>query len=313
MSSAPRLLIADHRGEGLADLFQALDRRGFQPVLARQARDTVREMQRVRPDLIVIDPLVAGGRAELEEIRRLAIGGPPIPVLVVADPADPRPAARALEILAPAPRDLVHRSAPAEEYTLRIEALLALAHHARETEELRHRALHDDRTDLLRPHAFEQRLTEHFSAAQRHRFEMALVVIDLDDFGFVNKRFDHTIGDLLIAKVGEVIRLTLRTEDVAGRVGGDEFAALLPYTGRVDAAHVVRRLRDAIAKLSGTIATEAGAVEISASLGFETFDGTDVDTVENLRLHAEIALREAKRAGGHRAVYYRSLGAHGGS
>lgn len=311
MSSAPRLLIADHRGEGLAEILGAVDRHGFRCVVARQARDTLREIRGARPDLIVIDPLIAGGRAELDEIRRSTLGPPPTPVLLVADPLDPRTAARALELLAPAPRDLVHRSAPIEEYALRIEALLARAQHARETEELRHRALHDDRTDLLRPQAFEQRLTEHFSAAQRHRFEMALVVIDLDDFGFVNKRFDHTIGDLLIAKVGEVIRLTLRTEDVAGRLGGDEFAALLPYTGRVDAAHVVRRLRDAIAKLTGTITTDVGAVEISASLGFETFDGTDVDTVQNLRLHAELALREAKRAGGHRAVYYRSLGPRG--
>jgi diguanylate cyclase (GGDEF)-like protein len=306
MSSAPRLLIADHRGEGLAEILDGMDRRGFSSIVARQARDTVREIRRSLPELIVIDPLIAGGRAELEEIRRLSGGSSPI--LLVADPLDPRAAARALEIASPAPRDLVYRSAPVEEYVLRIETLLARAQHARETEELRHRALHDDRTDLLRPQAFEQRLAEHFSAAQRHRFEMALIVIDLDDFGFVNKRFDHTIGDLLIAKVGEVIRMTLRTEDVAGRVGGDEFAALLPYTGRVDAAHVVRRLRDAIANLSGTIKTEAGAVEISASLGFETFDGTDVDTVENLRLHAEFALREGKRAGGHRAVYYRSLG-----
>jgi hypothetical protein len=45
-------------------------------------------------------------------------------------------------------------------------------------------------------------------------------------------------------------------------------------------------------------------------LGFETFDGTDLDSVETLRLHAEIALREAKRGGGRRAVYYRSLPSH---
>lgn len=307
MSSAQNLLICDHRGEGLIEALQPLGQRGFRLIVSRQVRDTARELGTRRPDAIVIDPLVPGGRAELDEIRRLGSKSEPIPVLLVAEPFDPRPAARALEFLFPVPCDLVYRGAPLEEFSLRIEGLLARAHHARETEELRHRALHDDRTDLLRPHAFQQRLTEHFSAAQRHHFEVALVLVDLDDFGIVNKLFDHTVGDLLIARVGEAIRQTLRTEDVAGRIGGDEFAALLPYTGRVDAAHVVRRLRDAIASLSGTISSPAGAVNISASLGFETFDGTDVDTVESLRRHAELALREAKRSGGNRAVYYRSL------
>jgi diguanylate cyclase (GGDEF)-like protein len=307
MNSAPILLLCDHRGEGLIEALEPLAKRGFHLVFSRQVRDTAREMRRARPNLIVIDPLVPGGRAELDQLHDAATAEASLPVLLVADPLDPLPAARALERLHSIACDLVYRSAPLEEFILRIESLLGRAHHVRETEELRHRALHDDRTDLLRPQAFQQRLHEHFSAAQRHRFDVALVLIDLDDFGVINKRFDHTVGDLLIARVGEVIRQTLRTEDVAGRIGGDEFAALLPYTGRVDAAHVVRRLRDAIAALSGTLGTREGTVEISASLGFETFDGSDLDTLETLRSHAEIALREAKRSGGHRAVYYRSV------
>jgi diguanylate cyclase (GGDEF)-like protein len=306
--SFPRcVLICDHRGEGLREALAALDQHGYRVVVTAQLRDTHRELARTHPALVVIDPLAAGGRAELDEIRRASEGDASTPVLVVADPLDARSAARALEHLKPAPCDLVYRSAPIEEFVARIEALLGRAEHARETEDLRHRALHDDRTDLLRPAAFQQRLSEHFSAAQRHRFELALVLIDLDEFGLVNKRFDHTVGDLVIANVGEVIRRTLRAEDVAGRIGGDEFAALLPYTGRIDAAHVVRRLRDAIGALSGSISGPAGSFDVGASLGFETFDGSDLDTVETLRLHAEIALREAKRGGGHRAVYYRSL------
>jgi diguanylate cyclase (GGDEF)-like protein len=300
-------LVCDHRGEGLRDRLSELDRHGFRVLVSAQVRDTRRELERAKPDVVVIDPLSAGGRTELEDIRRADEGRAPTPVLVVADPLDPRSAALSLEHLEPGPCDLVYRGAPIEEFVARIEALLGRADHARETEDLRHRALHDDRTDLLRPAAFQQRLAEHFSAAQRHRFELALVLVDLDEFGLVNKRFDHTVGDLVIANVGEVIRRTLRAEDVAGRIGGDEFAALLPYTGRIDAAHVVRRLRDAIGALSGSISGPGGTFDVGASLGFETFDGTDLDSVETLRLHAEIALREAKRGGGHRAVYYRSL------
>ena len=178
-------------------------------------------------------------------------------------------------------------------------------------DELRHRALFDDRTDLLRPRAFQQRLSEHFSAAERHRFDLALALVDLDDFGRVNKAYDHTVGDLVISRVGGAIRSALRAEDVAGRLGGDEFALVLPYTGRIDAARVVRRLLEDIRGLSGRIPAAPPGVRITASVGFETFDGSDLSSLEQLRAHTEAALREAKRLGGDRAVFYRSLSARG--
>ena len=77
------------------------------------------------------------------------------------------------------------------------------------------------------------------------------MLIDLDRFGEVNKRFDHTVGDELIARSGSVIRMILRTEDVGARLGGDEFAIVLPYTERVDAARVVTRLAARLRALSG--------------------------------------------------------------
>ena len=113
-----------------------------------------------------------------------------------------------------------------EEVLMRLQRLEREALHMAEVRDLRHRAWHDDRTDLLRGRAFEARLGEHFSAAQRHSFDLGLVLIDLDGFGAINKEYDHTVGDILIEQVGEVIRRTLRAEDVAGRLGGDEFASV---------------------------------------------------------------------------------------
>jgi diguanylate cyclase (GGDEF)-like protein len=190
---------------------------------------------------------------------------------------------------------------------LRIERLLALAGAQVEIADLRHRALHDDRTDLLRPAAFEQRLLEHFSASERHHLSMALVLIDLDAFGRVNKDYDHTVGDRVIECVGVAIRSALRAEDVAGRLGGDEFAAILPYTGRIEAAHAVRRLRDEIRARGGRAEGLPPGHGVCASLGFETFDGSDLTSCAELRTHAEAALREAKLRGGDRGVYFRAL------
>jgi diguanylate cyclase (GGDEF)-like protein len=110
----------------------------------------------------------------------------------------------------------------------------------------------------------------------------------------------------VISQVGGSIRAALRTEDVAGRLGGDEFAVVLPYTRTNDAAHVVQRLLDAIRGLSGPMPGARGTIDVSASIGFETFDGTDLDSSDTLRVHAEEALRLAKQGGGNRGVYFRA-------
>ncbi len=309
MSSPLAILVCDHRGEGLARRLESLANSGFAVETSEEVRRTRDRLAEARPAAVVLDPLVEGGRAEIEDIERLAGGEAPIPLLLVVDPADSAAALRVARSIDKTriSLDLIHRGASAEEFRLRIDRLCEHARHAGEVRDLRHRALHDDRTDLLRPNAFEQRLAEQFSASERHGIDLALVLIDLDDFGRVNKLFDHTKGDLVIAKVGEAIRAALRTEDVAGRIGGDEFAVMLPYTGGIEAAYVVNRLRDAIHALSASLIGPGAALSISASLGFETFAGGDIDSAATLRRHAEVALREAKRQGGNRGVYYRSL------
>jgi len=308
MTETPLILISDHRGDGLAEVAERLNAAGFRTAVTQHLRATCEHIAAAQPALVLIDPLVEGGARELEHLDRRRSVSPPFPVLVIVDGDSPQSALSASRALQRGVWDLIHRDAPAEELALRIERLFEQAHFLDELAEMRHRALHDDRTDLLRPSAFQTRLEEHFSAAERHGFGLALCIIDLDDFGSINKSFDHTVGDRVITRVGEAIRRNLRAEDVAGRLGGDEFAVLLPYTGRIEAAHVVRRLRDEIHGLSGPFpdAPEV-AVRVSASLGFETFDGRDVGSVGELRAHAEVALREAKVSGGNRGVYYRAL------
>lgn len=308
MSSPPLILVCDHRGEGLSECLAQLADAGFRLEFSADVHSSREQFARAHPALLVLDPLAEGGAAEVEELERIAgVEGAP-PLLLVTDPRDPSAALRTARGSKSPVVDLVHRGSTLGEYRLRLERLWSLAERQGEMRDLRHRALHDDRTDLLRPKAFQQRLGEHFSAAERHHFDLALVLIDLDDFGRVNKLFDHTVGDLVIVRVGEAIRRALRTEDVAGRIGGDEFAVMLPYTGGVEAAHVVKRLRDEIHRLSGRATANGAQLAISASLGFETFDGKDVESVEALRAHAELALREAKRTGGNRGVYFRSIG-----
>ena len=304
MTTPPRILICDHRGEGLAEALRPLASVGLRLETTTSPAQTRSHLRETRPELIVIDPLARGGSSELDALRPHR----PPPVLVVADPGDPLPAVLAARSLGEGPWDVVYRGAPLEEFLMRIERLRRQAASLVELDEMRFQAVHDDRTRLLRPIPFGQRLREHFSAAGRHRFDLALALLDLDEFGMVNKDFDHVVGDEVIERVGGVVRENLRAEDVGARIGGDEFAVILPYTGRVDAARVVQRLRAEVRALSGPIGDSKAQVHISASIGFETFDGSDLDAVETLRRHAEQALRRAKELGGDRALYFRALG-----
>jgi diguanylate cyclase (GGDEF)-like protein len=310
MDSPPVLLVSDHRGHGWSASLAALAERGFRLEESASLLQSLRALATRRPALLLFDPLNPGGRIEYEALDEARRGEPALPVLVVADADDPVALRRADECLQGGAWDWIWRDAGTEELRLRLGRLLQVRRSHEELADLRHRAAHDDRTDLLRPQAFQARMAEHFSAAQRHGLELAFVLLDLDRFGQINKRHDHTVGDALIARVGEAIKKTIRTEDVAGRLGGDEFAVLLPYTGKLDAAQVVKRLRDAIHRLSGTLTAGASAqavqIEVSASIGFETFDGRDLKSMDELRAHAESALRSAKQRGGDQAVYFRA-------
>lgn len=303
MAATPTVLLCDHRGSGLARRLAGLERGGWRVEATDSVRRSLERLAGPPPDALVLDPLIEGGAVEVEALDRA--GGGQIPLLLLADPAR---VAEALAVLARSPErvaDLAHRDADAVEVGARLDRLAGACASRRELAELRHRALYDDRTELLRPEAFQRRLVEHWSAAERHGHELALVIADLDRFGQFNKTYDHTVGDRVLVRVSEAIRSALRTEDVAGRLGGDEFGCVLPYTKKVDAARVVHRLRERIRAVSGKI---GGAdLVISASLGFETFDGRDIESVDVLRSHAESALREAKRRGGDRALYYRLL------
>ncbi|MEM9383344.1 MAG: GGDEF domain-containing protein [Planctomycetota bacterium] len=311
-----RLLLADLRSDDLHDVFRPLEALGVEILVTHTPQATREALEAHAFDILVLDPRTPDGvEAGLRAIDRGREGGHATPILLVADPLDPIPAVIAGRSLREGPWDLVHRDAPHEEILLRAERLVDQSRTLDDLERARYQASHDERTGLLRAGPFDERLREHFSAAQRHRIAIALVLVDLDDFGAVNKRFDHTVGDELIARAGSVIRMSLRAEDVGARIGGDEFALVLPYTQRVDAARVVSRLAGRFRALSGPPPRGAGvhrngdaSIRVSASLGFETFDGTDIESVDELRQRAERALQGAKERGGDQGVYYRNLG-----
>lgn len=314
MESRPLILVCDHRDGTLArklgDEARAAAAQGpgaaATPVriaIAGSLRESLDLLARERPEVLVLDPLAPGGLAELSALT--ASTGGQLPVLLVGEHAEAAQLAERIEASGAetaACWDLIDRRAHPGEFRLRVERLLRDARLRREVGELRHRASHDDRTDLLRPAAFAELLADQFAAARDVGASLALILVDLDDFGIINKRYDHTVGDAVIERVGAAVRRTLRLEDFAGRLGGDEFAILLPYAGAPEAQRVAERVKEAVARLSGRWPEFGADLVLSGSFGWSVYDGATPPDVQALRLAAERALREAKRRGGNRAV-----------
>jgi diguanylate cyclase (GGDEF)-like protein len=315
MDTRPLILACDHRDGTLARKLAAPARGSVRPgppltdariEVSASLRESLERLGRERPEVLVIDPLTPGGLAELGALA--STGGDQLPVLLVGEHGDASVLVNRVE--GSVPWDLIDRRAHPGEFRLRLERLLRDARLRREVGELRHRASHDDRTDLLRPQAFQDLLQGQFSAALEVGASLALIMVDLDDFGSINKRYDHTVGDAVIERVGGAVRRTLRLEDFAGRLGGDEFAVLLPYAGAPEATRVSERLKDGIVRLSGRWPEFGADLTLSGSFGWAVFDGLQPPSVGDLRLAAERALREAKRRGGNQAVGAHELVVH---
>jgi diguanylate cyclase (GGDEF)-like protein len=132
------------------------------------------------------------------------------------------------------------------------------------------------------------------SRHSRYGGVFSLIILDLDSFKVVNDSYGHLTGDDILAKIGNVVRDSIRGADMAFRYGGDEFAVLLPNTGTDAANKVAERIRKRI-----TAKVKCHRIPITTSLGLATWP-TNGAIADELIASADGALYEAKRSGGNR-------------
>lgn len=154
----------------------------------------------------------------------------------------------------------------------------------------------DPLTGLANRRYFNERFEQAASMAARRRQPLSLVMADIDHFKSVNDTYGHDSGDRVLKGFADLMAKTCRTEDLAGRFGGEEFVLLLPGTDAPSAYHASERLRTALA--------EADLMEngrpITASFGVAQY--RDAETLEALIRRADRCLYEAKEGGRNRTV-----------
>ncbi|WP_442583933.1 sensor domain-containing diguanylate cyclase [Mesorhizobium sp. ASY16-5R] len=169
--------------------------------------------------------------------------------------------------------------------------------------ELQQLATVDALTGALSRRAFRTSGERALALAQRHKYNLSLITFDIDHFKSVNDTHGHAAGDQVLAGVVAACLANLRQSDLFGRIGGEEFALLLPHTDRHAAVDVAEKLRSVIAGQR----FELGGVsrQVTASFGVSTLDIVS-RTIDSLLAHADSALYEAKADGRNRVVAWRS-------
>ena len=257
-------------------------------------------------------PIVATLGLSAEEAQRQVVSGPPDghearaislvyqypPTLEAADvvhsglavpvPGESEP----LGFLIVYSRSPDHRFA--EEEIRELEELAQRAgpaiENARRFREARQLADLDALTGLHNRRYFHETLAREVARAHRYGRELALVVFDLDDFKAINDRIGHLAGDAVLAETAERVKDVVRSADIASRVGGDEFAVILPESSTGDADQLYHRLLGAV---SSRPVGQAGRLFVSAGIA----ELTEADDPTAFFERADEALYRAKERG----------------
>jgi diguanylate cyclase (GGDEF)-like protein len=164
---------------------------------------------------------------------------------------------------------------------------------------LRHEARHDAKTGVLNCEAWRATAGSALGHARRQELAAAVIVVDIDHFKAVNDVFGHLMGDEVLARTADAIVGCVRSTDLVGRFGGDEFCALLFCAGRDDAVATAERIR------RGIEALEFGNsfLTVTASVGLATVPILGADSaidLPELMAAADRALYRAKDGGRNR-------------
>ena len=150
-------------------------------------------------------------------------------------------------------------------------------------------------TGLANRRYFMKLAQNEFARSKRFGKSVTVCMLDLDHFKQVNDTYGHKTGDIVLKSVASLLRGTLREVDIVGRVGGEEFACVLPETDRADAVEVMERLRALISR-SPVDTRDGTSIAVTISIGIAHRDYIAGETFEELLQWADEALYEAKKA-----------------
>lgn len=281
-------------------LVRALERSKLRVTVSKSPVDSKRLLATERPSVIVLDPLVnTADGIEFELIARVQNDEDPIPLLFLVPSIRELGEFRRIDALF---KDFIVRPFTSEEIEHRIEAALSdkqrfleMRNHARKLES---EVIRDFKTGLYTERHFRHLLGQEFQRAERHRIPLSFLLLDIDDFKRINDDCEYAFGDHVLTEFAQILLASIREIDHAARFGGDEFMILLPNTSPAEAVQVAGRIRTTLERRMFDDGNYR--VQITTSIGIDTYDGRSLSSARDLRRRANLALKEAKTRGKNR-------------
>ena len=247
-----------------------------------EALETVREF---RPDLVLLDmymPKCSGH--DLAALIRQVPDFLSVPIIFLSAETDKAKQLSAMRVGA----DGFLTKPIARE-----ELVVSVALRAERMRMLRSLMTQDSLTGLFNHTTTTQMLKTNLDGAQRGNLSLCFAMIDIDNFKKVNDTYGHPVGDQVLIAISRALRQRLRTSDIVGRYGGEEFAVILPDTSRESARLIIDMLREDFTRVE--FRAEERVFHCSFSCGIAT--SLDYPTFQSLREAADRTLYQAKAAG----------------
>lgn len=180
---------------------------------------------------------------------------------------------------------------------------------AEANEKLQEMAFRDGLTGLYNHRYFQDLLSQEVKRAVRYHRPVGLVMFDIDHFKKINDNYGHPVGDQVLKALAEKIESLTRRTDVVARYGGEEFAVVLPETDAKGVGVLAQRLRRGIEQMS--IATDAGELRITVSIGATSYDAEQGLCCKDELIEAADAALYASKRGGRNQVSFQALATMG--
>lgn len=300
----PKILIVDDEPGTLGTLGSYLSVE-YETLTAHNAEVALELLNQHQPDLILLDVWMPGIDG-LELQRRLRQDGRTrrVPIILVSAFGETPDIVQGLHEGA---NDYVAKPINLAILEARIKTHLKVARLVKRLEEANERlaelATYDDLTGVLNRRTILANLDAEFQRSRRYDRALSFFMMDLDDFKSVNDTYGHAAGDSVLNGIVECLRSSLRTTDVLGRYGGEEFCVILPETTILRAVQVAERVRDSVEHSSFNL--DGQSIFLTLSIGVSTLRNPMHTKADDLIKEADSALYEAKRSGKNRVVIYK--------
>jgi diguanylate cyclase (GGDEF)-like protein len=299
------ILIVSAMGDHLDLLSQILAEDGYEITIFREQKQEAHLTQEEeRPDLILIDGLESYKiiQDQIEDLADL-----PLVFLIHHDTIESLiESCQAVIfdyiILPINPRDVSFRISKILELKILINQVEELLSNNQQlTQKVELFANRDELTHVLNRRYFLSLAYQELQRSRRYERAFGILILDLDNFKEINEKYGHALGDQVLQAIAKNINQCLRSNDLLGRFGGEEFVILLPETDLEKSQKVGQRICNYIANLG--IPLREDIIQVTVSIGVSSYHEAD-SSFEDILKRAEQALSEAKAKGRNQVIIY---------